>query len=174
MRISSVQPIEKSPFAARSSFKCSIALRAILEMMTSRKICIQLYKFESIVVISGGMGSPTSRQSQLPPTSYHYTDSRGISRRTDTYTGRNNTTLNCLTTHGHKQKTMMSGHLGSLLPFPFSFFHFSFYCFRLLIHTSWKSFVVHFFCFGPLWFIPNGQPPLFFNTHNMLYVSFYL
>ena len=109
------QPIERA-----SSPSCAIrwlqgrsnALGGILEMMTSRK---NVYRSQSIVVWRcSGMESSTSL---IPTTQSPIPGSLRSGRKANTE--RNNTTLNYLTTHRHKQKTMMSGHLVSFYSFFF-------------------------------------------------------
>ena len=81
-------------------------------MMTSRK---NVYRSQSIVVWRcSGMESSTSL---IPTTQSPIPGSLRSGRKANTE--RNNTTLNYLTTHRHKQKTMMSGHLVSFYSFFF-------------------------------------------------------
>jgi hypothetical protein len=150
-RISSVLTrLEREEIMKRA--ECSIAkLRAILEMMTSRKQnCIQpsiqnhVYTSSPLCLYMLGWGprplaNPSSHPLQQGPA--------GSPSTHVSHTQRNNTQpnslLNCLTTT-NRQKTMMSGHLG-ISPIR-SFLFFSFLsCFK--------------FPGTRLWFIPNGQPP---------------
>ena len=157
------QPIERA-----SSPSCAIrwlqgrsnALGGILEMMTSRK---NVYRSQSIVVWRcSGMESSTSL---IPTTQSPIPGSLRSGRKANTE--RNNTTLNYLTTHRHKQKTMMSGHLVSFYSF---FFPPS--------NTSALQQPHLFFLFsadGPaLWFIPNGQPPPLFIYTVCVCIPLYL